>query len=336
MIPVMPARRIVIVAFPDVQSLDVTGPAEVFAAASRLGHADYAVDVVASGGEPIETTSGLRLVPRPLSSARGPIDTLIVAGGAGTEAAVDDERLIAWVRGAAGRSRRTASVCTGAFLLARAGLLAGRRATTHWAWCPALRRRHPDVRVDPDPIFVRDGDVWTSAGVTAGIDLSLALVEDDAGAEAARDVARWLVLFLRRPGGQAQFSAQRSRRPAERDPLRELQAWLPDHLDDDLSVGALAERACMSPRNFARAFLREVGATPAAYVAELRLERARAELEGGDLPVDAVARRCGFGTAETMRRAFHRRLRVGPSEYRERFRSPTQGDRHHGRRHSPV
>jgi transcriptional regulator GlxA family with amidase domain len=308
----------------------------VFGGASRLGHADYAIELVASGGEAITTTAGLRLLPRPLSSARGAIDTLIVAGGSGTEAAVQDERLIAWLRGAAGRSRRVGSVCTGAFLLAEAGLLEGRRATTHWASCALLARRYPDVEIDPDPIFVRDGDVWTSAGVTAGIDLSLALVEEDAGAEAARDVARWLVLFLRRPGGQAQFSAQRSRQAAQRDPLRELQAWLPDHLDEDLSVGALADRACMSPRNFARAFQKETSTTPAAYVAELRLERARAELEAGELAVDQVARRCGFGTAETMRRAFHRRLRVGPSEYRARFRSPTEGDRDDGRRHSAV
>jgi transcriptional regulator GlxA family with amidase domain len=336
-IPGMPARRIVIVAFPDVQSLDVTGPAEVFGAAARLGHAEYAVAAVASGGESVSTVAGLTLLPRPLSAARGRIDTLIVAGGPGTAAAAGDARLIDWIRGAAGRSRRVASVCTGAFLLAVAGLLDGRRATTHWASCDHLQRLHPEIEVDPDPIFVRDGDVWTSAGVTAGIDLALALVEDDAGADAARDVARWLVLFLQRPGGQAQFSAQLARPVAERDPLRELQAWLPEHLDADLSVAALAERACMSPRNFARAFRREVGTTPAAYVAELRLERARAELESGAAPVEEVARRCGFGTVETLRRTFQRRLRVAPADYRARFRSPTtRGGSAHGRRHSAV
>jgi transcriptional regulator GlxA family with amidase domain len=332
------ARRIVIVAFPDVQSLDVTGPAEVFATAARIGHADYAVQAVASGGEPTDTVAGLTLLPRPLSAARGRIDTLIVAGGPGTDAAARDARLIDWIRGAAGRSRRVASVCTGAFLLAEAGLLDGRRATTHWASCDYLQRRHPEVEVDPDPIFVRDGDVWSSAGVTAGIDLALALLEQDAGPEAARDVARWLVLFLQRPGGQAQFSAQLRRPVAERDPLRELQAWLPAHLDEDLSIAALAARACMSPRNFARAFRREVGTTPAAYVADLRVERARAELESGDRPIEDVARRCGFGTVETLRRTFHRRLRVAPADYRARFRSPTttRGGSPDGRRHSAV
>jgi transcriptional regulator GlxA family with amidase domain len=212
-------------------------------------------------------------------------------------------------------------VCTGAFLLAQAGLLDGRRATTHWEFCPALERAHPEVTVEADSIFVRDGHVWTSAGVTAGIDLALALVEEDAGRDASLQVARQLVVFTQRPGGQAQFSAQLSHPPAERPTLRDLQAWLPDHLDEDLSVEALAERAFMSPRNFARAFRAEVGVTPGAYVAGLRLERARLELESGDAPVEEVARRCGFGTVETMRRTFHRRLRTSPSEYRDRFKA---------------
>ena len=332
----MAARRVAIVAFPHVQSLDVSGPAEVFATATRLGHADYAVDVVARGRGPIATSAGLRLAPEPLSAAGGRLDTLVVAGGQGATRAARDRDLIEWIRAAAPRARRVASVCTGAFLLAAAGLLDGRRATTHWGACDALRRRHPTVDVDPEPIFVRDGDIWTSAGVTAGIDLALALLEDDAGPEAARDVARMLVLFLQRPGGQSQFSVQLDRPLAGRAPLRDLQAWLPEHLDGDLSVEALAARASMSPRNFARAFRREVGTTPAAYVAELRLERARGHLESGDAPVEEVARRCGFGTVETMRRTFQRRLRVGPGEYRSRFRSPTRGGHDDGRRHSAV
>jgi transcriptional regulator GlxA family with amidase domain len=316
----MAGMRIVAVVFPDVQSLDVTGPTEVFSLAQRLGHAPYEIELVASRAAPVRTSSGLRLLPdRAVSACRGPIDTLIVAGGLGTAAARRDERLIAWLGGAAGRSRRVASVCTGAFLLAKAGLLDGRRATTHWDSCAALRRHHPEVTVEPDPIFVRDGEVYTSAGVTAGIDLALALVEEDAGRDAAREVARQLVVFVQRPGGQAQFSAQLSHPPARRPALRELQAWLPDHLDQDLTVEALAERAFMSPRNFARAFRREVGVTPAAYVAGLRVERARSELEAGDAPVEVVARRCGFGTVETMRRSFRRRLHASPVEYRERF-----------------
>jgi transcriptional regulator GlxA family with amidase domain len=329
-------RRIVIVAFPHVQTLDVVGPAEVFSAADRLrGGGEYAIEVVASDSGVLETGSGLRLLPhRALGAVRGPIDTLIVAGGGGVEQAKRDERLIRWIRSAAARSRRVASVCTGAFLLAEAGLLDGRRATTHWAACDELARAHPEVEVEHAPIFVRDGELYTSGGVTAGIDLALALVEDDLGAAVARDAARWLVLFLRRPGDQAQFSAQPAWQPAERAPLRDLQAWIADNLTADLSVPALAERAFMSPRNFARAFRREVGMTPAAYVESVRLERARAELEAGSAPVEAVAAICGFGTVETMRRAFHRRFNVNPAAYRSRFR--TRGGSHDADRHSAV
>jgi transcriptional regulator GlxA family with amidase domain len=329
-------RRILIVAFPRVQTLDVVGPAEVFAAAHALsGGGEYSVEVVASDDEPITTGSGLRLLPhRTLAGVRGPIDTLVVAGGFGVAAAENDERLVRWLRSAAPRARRVASVCTGAFLLARAGLLEGRRATTHWASCDELERRYPEVEVDPAPIFVRDGDVYTSAGVTAGIDLALALVEEDLGAAVARDAARWLVLFLRRPGDQAQFSAQPSWQPAERPPLRDLQGWIAANLTADLSVAALAERAFMSPRNFARAFRREVGVTPAAYVESVRLERARAELEAGDASVDAVAAMCGFGTVETMRRAFQRQFNVNPAAYRSRFRA--RGGSHHADRHPAV
>ncbi len=320
----MAGMRIVAVVFPEVQSLDVTGPTEVFSIAQRLGHAPYEIELVASSAAPVRASSGLRLVPdRAVSACRGPIDTLVVAGGLGTAAARRDERLVAWLRDAAGRSRRVASVCTGAFLLAKAGLLDGRRATTHWDACAALRRNHPEVTVEPDPIFVRDRDVYTSAGVTAGIDLALALVEEDAGRDAALEVARQLVVFVQRPGGQTQFSAQLAHPAARRPTLRELQAWLPDHLDEDLTVETLAERAFMSPRNFARAFRREVGVTPAAYVASLRVERARLELEAGDAPVEVVARRCGFGTVETMRRSFRRRLHTTPAEYRDRFRAPS-------------
>jgi transcriptional regulator GlxA family with amidase domain len=254
-----------------------------------------------------------------IGGCRGEIDTLMVVGGDGVTAAVEDERLVAFVRRAARRSRRVTSVCTGAFLLARAGLLDGHEATTHWSACSDLARLHPEVRVQSDPIFVRSGDIYTSAGVTAGIDLALALVEEDHGPKVARDVARWLVLYLRRPGGQSQFSAALEGQRAERQPLRELQAWMVDHLDEDLSVPALAVRAYMSPRNFARAFKREVGMTPAAYVEALRVERARALLETAGESVEQVAQRCGFGTVETMRRVFRRRLGVSPGDYRERF-----------------
>jgi transcriptional regulator GlxA family with amidase domain len=212
-------------------------------------------------------------------------------------------------------------VCTGAFLLARAGLLEGRRATTHWAACRALQRRYPEVRVETEPIFVRDGNVYTSAGVTAGIDLALALVEEDLGSRAALEIARALVLFVRRPGGQTQFSTSLAGQAAERQSLRELQGWISDHLADDLSVPALAERAFMSERNFARVFRREVGVSPASYVESLRLERAKLLLEGTPLSIKEVGRRCGFGTVETLRRSFARGVGASPGEYRDRFRS---------------
>jgi transcriptional regulator GlxA family with amidase domain len=313
-------RRVLIVAFPGVQTLDVTGPAEVLRAATKIHPPGYEVTVVAPEDGPLKTSTVTLVPDLPLDACRFPIDTLIVAGGTGTRRAEEDEHLIDWLREAAGRARRVASVCTGAFLLARAGLLDGRRATTHWASCADLARRYPAVSVEPDPIFVRDGNVATSAGVTAGMDLALALVEEDLGRDTALEAARWLVLFLKRPGGQAQFSAQLAAQTADRAPLRELQAWIPDHLDDDLSVPALARRASMSERNFARAFRRETGMTPAAYVEAARVESARIALEAGDLPVETVARQAGFGTVETMRRAFRRRVGVSPVDYRSRFR----------------
>jgi transcriptional regulator GlxA family with amidase domain len=313
-------RRVVIAVFPGVQTLDVTGPAEVFRAATLLKPPGYEVTIAARTAGRMETSTVSFVPDARLEDCTGPIDTLIVAGGSGTRAAEEDEALVAWIAEAATRSRRVASVCTGAFLLARAGLLDGRRATTHWASCAELAERYPAVTVDPDPIFVRDRSVVTSAGVTAGMDLALALVEEDLGRETALAAARWLVLFLQRPGGQTQFSAQLAAQTADRAPLRELQAWIPDHLDEDLSVPALACRAAMSDRNFARAFRRETGMTPAAYVEAARVERARIALETGDLPVEAIARQAGFGTVETLRRAFRRRVGVSPIDYRDRFR----------------
>ncbi|MEA2361193.1 MAG: hypothetical protein QOD71_338 [Thermoleophilaceae bacterium] len=316
-------RRVVIVAFPRVQTLDVLGPAEVFATATRLagGKDGYEVEVVATAAGPLRTSSVALHPDRTIEQCRGRIDTLLVAGGRGVHDAGRDERLVAWLAAAAKRSRRVTSVCTGAFLLARAGLLHGRRATTHWASCRELARRHPEVQVEADPIFVRDGNVITSAGVTAGMDLALALVEEDLGREVALQTARWLVMFVKRPGGQAQFSAQLAAQMAEREPLRELQQWLPDHLGENLSVPALARRACMSERNFARAFRDETGMTPAAYVETARVESARIALETGDLPVETIAGQAGFGTVETMRRAFRRRVGVSPAGYRGRFSS---------------
>jgi transcriptional regulator GlxA family with amidase domain len=317
----MKRRRVVVVAVEGAQSLDVFGPVEVLDAASRIaeaGPAGYDVAVASPGGGEVTLSNGLRLGTGPLPEPRAAIDTIIMAGGEGARRLGADDEVVAWLRRAAPRARRVASVCTGAFALARAGLLDGRRATTHWAWCDALAREHPGIAVDGQPIYVRDGDVWTSAGVTAGMDLTLALVEEDLGPEVALEAARWLVLFLKRPGGQAQFSAGLAAQAAVREPLRELQGWMSDNLSADLSVGSLAARACLSERQFARAWRAETGATPAAYVEALRLERARTLLEAG-AAVDAAARAAGFGSAEVLRRVFHRRLGVGPSAYRERF-----------------
>jgi len=314
------ARRIVFVAYEGVQSLDVFGPLEAFSLANRIHPGAYELVLVAPRGRLLTSSSGIGLVPTgSLESVDGPLDTLIVAGGAGSRRAAANAELIDWIREAAAGSRRVASVCTGAFLLAAAGLLAGRRATTHWASCAALKRAYPEVTVEPEPIYVRDGHVYTSAGITAGIDLALALIGDDLGSAVALEVARMLVLFVRRPGGQAQFSATPAGQRAERDGIRELQHWISENLGADLSVPELARRSCMSARHFARVFARETGMTPAAYVAAVRVERARALLETTDLQVDQVAQRCGFGTVETLRRTFARALRVNPSGYRERF-----------------
>jgi transcriptional regulator GlxA family with amidase domain len=259
-------------------------------------------------------------VHQSLSRLRGAIDTLLVAGGRGVEAALRERALLSAIARLAPRARRLASVCTGTFLLAEAGLLDGRRVTTHWDACRDLARRYPALRVDPDPIFVRDGRVATSAGVTAGMDLALALVEEDWGRETALAVARRLVLFLKRPGGQSQFSAQLAAQGAERDALRDVQEFAVGNPDADLSVAALARRAAMSPRHFARVFAREVGTTPARFVERVRVEAARRRLEESAAGVEVIAESCGFGSAETMRRAFLRGLQVSPADYRSRFR----------------
>jgi transcriptional regulator GlxA family with amidase domain len=322
------SRHVLMVAYPGAHALDAIGPLEVFSAAATLGpraageEPAYTTEVVAVAPGPLRTQSGIGLVAsRALGAVRGDVDTLLVAGGLGTAAALEDRALLSGLRRLAPRARRIGSVCTGSFVLAAAGLLDGRRVTTHWMWCRALATRFPNVRVEPDPIFVRDGNVYTSAGVTAGMDLALALVEEDLGRELALQVARQLVLFLRRPGGQSQFSAQLAAQAADRQPLRELQAWIVEHPGGDCSVPALAHRVAMSPRNFARVFLRETGLTPAHYVERVRVEAARRRLEESTDGVDAIAGHCGFGTAETMRRAFLRHLRVAPSDYRVRFRA---------------
>jgi transcriptional regulator GlxA family with amidase domain len=323
--------RIALLAFDDAQVLDVTGPLEVFGRASRWLKEErgatndrYTLELISAHGPTLRSSSGLRLVADSVLPRRGPggtFDTLLIAGGRGVRHVAEDARVLSWVQAQAPRVRRLASVCTGAFVLAAAGLLDGRRAVTHWSECEQLARLHPRVTVEKDPIFVRDGHVYTSAGVTAGMDLALALVEEDCGRDVAMAVARELVLFLRRPGGQSQFSAQLSAQTAEREPLKDLQAWMADHPGDDLRIPALARRAAMSERHFRRAFTAEVGCPPARFVEQVRVEAARRALEETADGVDAIAARVGFGTSESMRRAFTRVLHASPTAYRERFQA---------------
>jgi transcriptional regulator GlxA family with amidase domain len=318
----MADRTVVHVVYPGIAMLDLAGPAEVFAAANRLAESGpvYRNVVASVDGRPLTTNSGLRLeVDTRLSSVTGRIDTLRVAAGLTHVEAMQSEELVAEIRRIAGSARRVVSTCVGAFVLAATGLLDGRTATTHWAFCEDLGRAFPEVAVEPDRIFVRDGQVFTSAGVTAGMDLALALVEDDHGVDVARAVARWLVLFMQRPGGQSQFS-ERLAHPIPRDSA--LRAVCDEIVTDpsrDHSVPRLAERAALSERHFARLFIAETGTTPARFVERARVEAARDLLEAGRTPVETVAEQVGFGSAETMRRAFQRVLGVGPADYRARF-----------------
>ncbi|WP_046728522.1 GlxA family transcriptional regulator [Streptomyces humi] len=320
----MAQRTVLVVLFDGVQSLDVTGPVEVFTGAETHTPGSYRIRTASVTGAPVRTSSGLTVVPDGVlaEETSGP-HTLLVPGGRGTRRR--DPELVAWLRAYGPGAGRLVSVCTGAVLLAAAGLLDGRRATTHWAYCDKLARDHPAVDVDPDPIYVRDGRVATSAGVTSGIDLALALVEEDLGREVALTVARHLVVFLRRPGNQAQFSVQLAAQTARREPLREVQQWVTEHPAGDLSVPALAARAALSPRHFARAFQAETGTTPGRYVDRVRLEHARRLLEDTGDGVEEVSRASGYGTPEAMRRAFLKALGATPAEYRRRFRPVSVG-----------
>jgi transcriptional regulator GlxA family with amidase domain len=265
-------------------------------------------------------SGGLAIAASPLPGISTALDTLMIAGGPGVDAASADPALIKWISGRARTARRVASVCTGAFLLAASGVLDGRRAATHWSCCAELARRYPAVRVESDPIFVRDGAVWTSAGVTAGIDLALALVEEDLGRAVALAVARYLVVFLKRPGGQAQFSTALSLQAAE-DRFGALHAWIANHLADDISLPVLASQAGMSERSFSRRYVEATGLTPVHAVERLRVEAARRLLSESRLPVKRISQRCGFGSEETMRRSFLRLLATTPQDYRARFSS---------------
>ncbi len=312
------ARRVVVLAYDGAELLDLAGPTNVLTAATRLcpDRRGYRVELVAQRSGLVTTAGGVQLQARALRGVRGPIDTLLVPGGIDPFAG---RALTPKLTRLASSARRVVGVCSGAFLLAEAGLLDGKRAASHWAGCALLQQRYPTLQVDHDAIFVRDGKVWTSAGVTAGMDLALALVEDDLGAQVALDVARWLVMYLRRPGGQSQFSAPLQAQHSEHGALKALTAWVQENLRADLSVEALARRAAMSPRTFARVFAAETGLTPAVWVARLRLEAARSALELTGKSVKQIAVSTGFQSPERLHRAFQRSLHTTPLAYRARF-----------------
>ena len=333
--PSYAAPRLVVILAPDpAQELDVSGPTAVFTQASHLSGQQvppYEVRLLSLAEDAVvRTVGGIRMLAdacyRDDDAFDGrPIDTLLIAGGEGHARAADDARLVAWVRAQAPRVRRLGAVCTGAFVLARTGLLDGCRATTHWRHAARLAQQHPQISVEPDSIWVRAGRLYTSAGVTAGMDLALALVEEDLGHAVSLEVARELVLFLRRPGGQAQFSATLQAQGAESPALRELQGWIADNLARDLSVPVLAERAAMSPRNFARVFTRQIGETPARHVERLRLEAVRRLLENSERRLEPIARATGFYSADALRQAFVRCFGTSPERYRAAFHAiPTE------------
>ncbi len=314
----------VILGFGGVQALDIAGPFDVFTGANlqliALGRTNrYDVRLVSLDGAPVSTMTGLEFAAAALPD-HGTIDTLIIPGGFGTETVRKDAATVEWIRNVAATARRVVTVCSGAFLAAEAGLLDGCRATTHWAAAGHLADEYPDVTVDPEPIFVRSSErVWTAAGVTAGIDLALHLVEEDLGTDVAQTVARWLVLYLRRPGGQTQFAAPVWAPRAKRAPIREVQEFIEAEPGAVHSIGELARRAAMSSRHFTRVFTEEVGEAPGSYVERIRTEAARRQLEETDDTVTAIAARCGFGSAETLRRNFVRRLGISPDQYRKSF-----------------
>ena len=314
------SRTVAVVIFPEFQLLDAAGPITTFELAGReAGLEAYRIRVVAAAAGPVESSSGVMLSAAPLGSPAG-IDTLLVAGGLGAHEPERHPVLLPWLCEAAFAARRVASVCTGAYLLAAAGLLDGRRATTHWWYAAALARQYPGIRVEPDRIFVRDGDVWTSAGITAGIDLALALIADDLGEAVAKRTAQRLVVYHRRPGGQSQFSAL-LRLDAPGGRFGPLLGWARERLQEPLPVERLAAEAAMSPRNFARAFVAETGMTPAKAIELLRLEAARAHVEEGSEPIDRVAAATGFGDPERMRRAFVRSFGQPPQALRRASRA---------------
>lgn len=318
-------RSIVVLAYDNVLLLDVASTVQAFSTYNTLlaspQQPAYSVRVVSPSGGLIETSAGVPIMSEPLPELRdAEIDTLMVSGGVGRHAAIKDPRMLDWLRTAAAQARRVCSVCSGAFILAAAGLLARRRVVTHWKYCDDLRQAYPDLQVEDDALFVHDGKFWTSAGVTAGIDLTLALLKEDHGHARTMEVARHMVVFMKRPGGQSQFSQLLAGQSSGREEFGDLIEWISEHLGDPLDVERLAERAHMSPRHFTRVFRQQMHCPPAKFVERMRIETARRLLEETPMQVAMVAEHCGFGDEERMRRAFLRQLKVSPSGYRERFR----------------
>jgi transcriptional regulator GlxA family with amidase domain len=325
-------REVVVVGHRGVLGMELTGACDIFALANLVAEeagrpAAYRVTVASMGGGPLALAGGLELAgTADLAGLRRPIDTLVIVGGPSAHEAAEDDAFVGVVRRLGRRSLRIGALCTGSFILAAAGFLEGRRATTHWRFGELLAERHPGVSVDTAAVFTGSDGVWTSAGITASFDLLLAFVEEDLGADVARDVARVLVVFLRRTGNQAQFSTQLQTEVADHRPLRQLQQYITDHPDADLSLAALAGRIHMSPRHFGRVFCQQVGMSPGRYVERIRLETARRHLEESDHSVEVVARAAGFGSTETMRRVFVSKLAVSPTDYRRRFGRSQKGD----------
>lgn len=310
-------RKIVIVGPPPVQVLDIAGPLEVFSNADG-----YDVTIGTPSAErTLRTNRRFALTDAvPIVEIQGPIDTLVVAGGPGAETGLYDPLIVRWIREAAVRSRRIASICTGAFLLGAAGLIDGKQVVTHWRFCDRLAKEFPRAIVRPEPIFLKDGAVYTSAGITAGIDLALALVEEDHGREAALRIARFLVMFLVRPGGQAQFSHMLSHQAVASKPLHELQVWMRENLREDLTVEKLAERLGMSSRHFTRVCLRETKMNPGQFIDRLRVEAAQQMIDSSNMGLKEIAGACGFRSADGMRRTFLRVIGITAGEYMDRFR----------------
>jgi transcriptional regulator GlxA family with amidase domain len=316
----MPPPVVAVLTFRGMQVLDATGPHEVFSGVNALvDQPAYDVRIVSERGGAVASESGLALLTDPWSALPRAVHTLIVPGGPATRTMTAESAEVRWLASVAPRAERLATVCSGTFVAACAGLLDGHRVTTHWRFAERLQRIYPALTVDADPIYINEGHLWTSAGVTAGIDLALAMVEADHGCDIAQAVARDLVMFLRRPGGQSQFAAPMWTERATDAPVRAVQLHVDANPGDDLGLAALAARAAMSERHFARLFTRQVGVTPARYVERVRIEAARRRLERDDTTTSVVAKECGFGSAETLRRAFHRHLGVSPDDYRQRF-----------------